>query len=229
MSTSDCSASALIPAVDLAAGRVVRARGGVRAAYESLDCRLVASCEPCEVVAALCRTYLTERIYLADLDAIEERQGAASDAVHAVRDAFPDLELWLDAGRAPTPSGFIRIEGSETLTGLPTAGWPEGTILSLDHRDALLGPEELLEHPELWPRRVIVMTLGRVGADAGPDLEHLRVLRERAPDREYFLAGGVRGPADVRRALEAGAAGVLLASALYDRRIPAPWEAGGHA
>ena len=47
-------------------------------------------------------------------------------------------------------------------------------VLSLDFRgDAFQGPEEILAEPDLWPRRIIVMTLARVGSGAGPDLARL--------------------------------------------------------
>jgi phosphoribosylformimino-5-aminoimidazole carboxamide ribotide isomerase len=63
---------------------------------------------------------------------------------------------------------------------------------------------------------VIVMTLDRVGARAGPDLETFARLRAAAPDRTLIGAGGVRDAADVRAAAAAGAAGWLVASALHD-------------
>ena len=51
-------------------------------------------------------------------------------------------------------------------------------VLSLDFRgDAFQGPQEILAEPALWPQRVIVMTLARVGSGAGPDLERLAAIR----------------------------------------------------
>ena len=38
------------------------------------------------------------------------------------------------------------------------------------------------------------MTLARVGAGGGPDLERLRALRAVAPGKRLYAAGGVRGP-----------------------------------
>jgi hypothetical protein len=41
-------------------------------------------------------------------------------------------------------------------------------VLSLNFRgDSFLGPKGLCDAPHLWPARVIVMTLARVGGDAG--------------------------------------------------------------
>ena len=47
---------------------------------------------------------------------------------------------------------------------------PDGFVLSLDFRgETFLGPQGLLDDAALWPHRVIVMTLARVGGGEGPD------------------------------------------------------------
>ena len=44
-------------------------------------------------------------------------------------------------------------------------------VLSLDFRgDDFLGPRDILDRDDLWPERIIVMTLARVGAASGPDV-----------------------------------------------------------
>ena len=71
------------------------------------------------------------------------------------------------------------------------------TVLSLDFRgDAFQGPPGILADPALWPGRVIVMTLARVGAGQGPDLARLAQIVARAgAGRRVYAAGGVRdGP-----------------------------------
>jgi phosphoribosylformimino-5-aminoimidazole carboxamide ribotide isomerase len=94
-------------------------------------------------------------------------------------------------------------------------------VLSLDRRDGRrLDPAGCWDAPELWPARLIVMTLERVGADAGPDLDTLREVQARAPAVRLIGAGGVRNPADLARAAEAGAEAWLVASALHDGRLP---------
>jgi phosphoribosylformimino-5-aminoimidazole carboxamide ribotide isomerase len=71
----------------------------------------------------------------------------------------------------------------------------------------------------VWPARVIVMTLNRVGSDAGPDMERLALIASRVPNASIFAAGGLRGPSDLMRLAEAGVRGVLVASALHDGRL----------
>ena len=93
-------------------------------------------------------------------------------------------------------------------------------ILSLDfHGDRFVGPDELLSEPELWPERIIVMTLARVGSDAGPDFDRHAAIRERAGGRAIYLAGGLRDRRDLAAVGASGAAGILVASALHDGRI----------
>jgi phosphoribosylformimino-5-aminoimidazole carboxamide ribotide isomerase len=68
---------------------------------------------------------------------------------------------------------------------------------------------------------VIVMTLDRVGAFAGPDLAAFADIRRRAPQAAVIGAGGIRDSDDLAAASRAGAHEWLVASALHDLRIPA--------
>jgi phosphoribosylformimino-5-aminoimidazole carboxamide ribotide isomerase len=63
------------------------------------------------------------------------------------------------------------------------------------------------------------MTLSRVGSRGGPDLTLLRRWRDEVPDKKIFAAGGVRGGEDLSALADCGIAGVLVATALHERRI----------
>ena len=94
-------------------------------------------------------------------------------------------------------------------------------ILSLDRRDGeRLDAAGCWETPELWPPRVIVMTLERVGAGTGPDLGTLREVAARSPRTQLIGAGGIASEADLSLAREAGASAWLVASALHDLKLP---------
>ena len=94
-------------------------------------------------------------------------------------------------------------------------------VLSLDRRDGQrLDAAGCWDAPALWPKRVIVMTLERVGSDAGPDLETLASVQQRSPATFIVGAGGIRNPGDLARARAAGAGAWLVASALHDGRLP---------
>ena len=63
------------------------------------------------------------------------------------------------------------------------------------------------------------MTLARVGSGEGPDLARLRPDHGENPGHRLYAAGGVRDLDDLKGLSDAGAAGVLVASALHDGRI----------
>jgi len=211
-------------------GKVVRARMGDRASYRPIDSPLSPTSEAVDVVRGLCAIYPFRTLYVADLDAIQSK-GDNLPALRRIRANFPGLRMWVDNGAAD-PAAFDAligaglggaVIGSETQRDsalLARHGHSMQIVLSLDFRgDAFLGPEEILAEPHLWPRRVIVMTLGRVGSGAGPDLTRLAAIRSVASGRELYAAGGVRDPADLSALKAAGAAGALIATALHSGRI----------
>jgi phosphoribosyl isomerase A len=229
----------IIPVIDLLHGQVVRAVRGERSAYRPIVSPLCASSDPLAVARILGRHCASARLYVADLDAL---QGGVSQiaTLRALLEADPRLELWLDAGfadvgaaaevmsaLAPHVGRVVPVFGSESLrsrqalaTCFGASGMPNG-VLSLDRRDGhRLDASGCWDAPELWPPRVIVMTLERVGADAGPDLDTLAEVRHKAPQATLIGAGGIRHPADLAEAAAAGASAWLVASALHDLRLP---------
>ena len=74
--------------------------------------------------------------------------------------------------------------------------------------------------PASWPARVIAMTLARVGGAAGPDTDRVAGIVAQAQGRQVFGAGGVRHNADIDALATAGAAGVLVATALHTGALP---------
>jgi phosphoribosylformimino-5-aminoimidazole carboxamide ribotide isomerase len=221
----------VIPVLDLIDGLVVRARMGDRDSYRPIETPLSPTPDPVDVASGLMRLGPFATLYVADLDAIRGR-GDNFAALQKLRAAFPDVELWIDNGAAEresveaTRAYGAPVLGSETQRNAALVSAHPDALLSLDFRgDIFLGPPELLARPELWPNRVIVMTLGRVGSGAGPDLARLEAIRARAVGRRLYAAGGVRDGADLATLKSAGAAGVLVATALHDRRISrADWD-----
>jgi phosphoribosylformimino-5-aminoimidazole carboxamide ribotide isomerase len=216
----------VIPVIDLKAGKVVHARGGHRDDYRPIRTKLSASSAPADVVTGLLRHAPFRRLYVADLDAIE-RHGGHGNVLRQLTAAMPALELWVDnAAKAPAEaeawleqtSGCLVIgsESQEDTAVLQRLRDHPRVLLSLDFRgDSFRGPDAVLADATLWPRRVIVMTLARVGAGAGPDLDRVSTIIARAGHRQVFAAGGVRHAADLRALAGRGAAGVLVATALH--------------
>ena len=115
----------------------------------------------------------------------------------------------------------VPVIGSESLTSLEACAdllraVPDA-ILSLDTRDDVaLGPSALFNEPELWPQRVIVMTLDRVGGGQGPALERLQTTLAQAAGKQVIAAGGVRNADDLDTLAEMGVYAVLIATAIHD-------------
>lgn len=213
----------IIPVIDIRNGAVVRARAGDRENYRPIATPLAATSAPFDVVAGFLALHPFERIYVADLDAIEGT-GDNRRAIGALTQRFPGLRFMIDAGARfgdwVDAAGFECVVGSETLSddeSVSIAKDRSDVILSLDFRgDGFVGPRALIDRAELWPRRIIVMTLARVGVGSGPDVERLANIIERAGDRCVYAAGGVRDARDLAQLEKIGAAGALVATAIHD-------------
>ncbi|MCB1484070.1 MAG: nickel transporter [Hyphomicrobiaceae bacterium] len=222
----------VVPVIDVARGEVVRGVKGDRASYKRIVTPLTKSAEPAEVAGALMGLYPFRKIYVADLDGIEGR-GRNVHLVPSLSAALGQSEIWIDAGvtspkaaravlAAPVTTLIVGSESVEQAGEFSdiAAESPQRTILSLDFRgDEFMGPRRLLEDASVWPDRVIVMTLARVGSEEGPDLARVGEIIARAGRRKVYAAGGVRDAADLVAVKAVGAAGVLVASALHSGRI----------
>jgi HisA/HisF family protein len=222
---------AVIPVIDLKGGSVVHARAGNRADYRPIETPLGAANDPGTIARALLAITGGAILYVADLDAI------AGDGDHfrlcqRLADALPGIELWIDAGFADAaaaarwrPLGATLVVGSESLLSVETwqdlrATFGQSLVLSLDFTpDGFLGAASLLSERALWPDQVIVMSLGRVGTNAGPDIVRLKVILELAGARAVFAAGGVRDVGDLAAVVAAGAQGAVIATALHTRAL----------
>jgi HisA/HisF family protein len=224
----------IIPVLDVARGQVVRAVAGERSAYQPIVTPLAASTDPVDLARGLRALFPFRKIYIADLDGIEGR-GRNTHLVPSLSQVLPHTEIWIDAGTgsrgaartvlaAPVTTLVVGSESLETIRIWQdiVAEAPARTVLSLDFRgDEFMGPDALLADPALWPARVIVMTLDRIGGDGGPDIERLRDIARRAGSRRIYAAGGIRDRADLDRVQAAGCAGALIASALHAGKISA--------
>jgi phosphoribosylformimino-5-aminoimidazole carboxamide ribotide isomerase len=221
-----------VPVIDLMHGEVVSARMGDRASYRPLNSPLSPTSDAVDVVRGLLAVHPFQTVYVADLDAIQNN-GDNVQTLRRIRDAFPALQLWVDNGAAD-PAAIEALIGADL--GAPVIGSESQrdakliaqhrdsrrVVLSLDFRgETFQGPPEILAEPALWPSRVIVMTLARVGSAAGPDVARFAAIRSMAGGRELYAAGGVRDMADLSALKAAGASGALIATALHEQRIRA--------
>ncbi len=218
----------IIPVIDLLQGHAVLARRGRRADYGPVNSTLCQRGAVLPLVRVLHENFGFKRLYIADLDAILG-QGGHVGLLADINNAFPDIELWLDAGfRSPadvehqhTRLRFRAVIGSETWRDDGSLQ-DSDTLLSIDiGAEGLRDPSGIATDPTRQPGDLILMNLARVGADLGPDLLLLGHNATQRPDKRHYLAGGIRNHTDLSAAQKAGAAGVLVASALHDGRISA--------
>lgn len=218
----------IIPVIDLMGGLAVHAKEGHRQHYLPLVSRLCANADPHNVIIGLLDLYPFQTIYLADLDALSGK-GTQAAVIAGLRQAFAGLEFWVDSGWPGldhtdfTEHHFSPVIGTESLEydKIPIVrAQKRGFILSLDVLNGtLLGPNEVFQQTECWPRRIILMNLSHVGSSKGPDFERLQQYISGYPDHEFIAAGGVRDEADLLRLATMGVSAVLMASALHDGRV----------
>ena len=220
----------IIPVLDLMDGSVVRARMGQRASYRPIETPLCPGSDPLDVGRALLRVAEADRLYIADLDAIE-RKGNHVSVLERLKSELK-VELWVDQGiadyaaardwlAADIGSLVLGSEAQSDTALLKRLRDDDRVLLSLDFRgDTFLGPGALLSEPGAWPDRVIVMSLMRVGSAAGPDFARIAAIRALG-GKKLYAAGGIRGVGDLLALARLEVAGALVASCLHDGALTA--------
>lgn len=225
----------VIPVIDVRHGVVVRAVAGDRANYQPIVSPLFAGCQPSAAVSGLMALHAFSVIYVADLDGIEGRGSGSMGLADQLLNVHPGVELWADCGCRATDSveALLTLDRVRAVIGSETGvtaaelnllkiRFGDKIVLSLDFRgDDFVGDPVLLARPEVWPNRVIVMTLGSVGRNGGPDYQRLRHIAALAPHATLYAAGGVRDGADLSALTAMGISGVLVSSALHAQTITA--------
>jgi phosphoribosylformimino-5-aminoimidazole carboxamide ribotide isomerase len=230
----------VIPVIDLKGGAAVHAVRGERERYRPLRSELVAGSDPVRVARAVREALGLDELYVADLDAIaggpphREVVAALAREARVMVDAgvteVAAVRLLLELGAARVVIGTETLAGQAVLERL-RAELPDaplvlsldlraGRVLSRDADLARLGAAEALARlGHSGVREVIVLDLARVGSGAGPDVALVRELCARFPELELLAGGGVRDVGDLRALAEAGAAGALVATAIYGGAI----------
>ncbi len=221
----------IIPVIDLLNGQVVHARMGDRQHYLPIQSSLCTGSEPLAMVEALLQLYPFTKLYIADLNAIQQ-SGNHNDVVEKIAAHFPQLEIWLDAGfnstKALQPwqgSQILPVLGTESLVDIAqyqilSDSSKEAYVLSLDFKNQhYQGPQELLTNNDFWPSQVICMTLSQVGSNAGPDWQQLQQLKAINNGKHLYAAGGIRHLHDLQQLQQIGISGALIATALHNGSI----------
>jgi phosphoribosylformimino-5-aminoimidazole carboxamide ribotide isomerase len=237
----------VIPVLDLKDGRAVHAIGGRRDHYRPIQSVLHPTADPVTLACAFRTGMGLQTLYLADLDAI----AGFDRAVHIYHALIATgLSLWIDAGVTDWRSAaallsldspaLTIVAGLETLRGprelaqiVKLAGW-ENVVFSLD----LFNAKPIVAAPDAWEgtdpmilaseaitvgvRQILLLELSRVGTSQGLGTETLLArIQDSYPDVRLNVGGGISRIEEVLELKEAGAAGVLIGSALHDGRIGA--------
>jgi phosphoribosylformimino-5-aminoimidazole carboxamide ribotide isomerase len=238
----------IIPVLDVMNGQVVRAVGGRRDEYRPIVSPLTSSTEPFKVASTLLATTGGEELYVADLGAIRSRTGPGPEVRRLLNSV--SVPVWLDCGLTGLEElSELRLSPHvKPVYGLETADEPvrvahgaAGELLATAFSIDLRGGH-LLGRWIAWGARdssdaigvartavgcglhtLIVLDIARVGTGTGTGTEPLlRSLREEFPEIDLIAGGGVRTWDDVDRLYEAGATGVLVASAIHDGTVTFP-------
>ena len=227
----------IIPVIDLLDGVIVHAKKGERQHYQAIQSLISHSSKPLDIVAALIEYYPFQKLYIADLNAIQKSAFAnkASNnfsVIESIAKHYPNLELWIDAGISNLNdlnqwSEFKSnlILGSENFTSLEqylsiTRHLNNHCTLSLDFMPAgYQGPIELLNNSELWPEDIIIMSLANVGSNQGINTSLFEKLNQHSAKSRCYYAGGVRGIDDLNRLKRLGVHGALIATALHLKQL----------
>jgi len=220
----------IIPVIDIKQGHVVHAIRGQRDQYQPIQSKLCNGSNPNSIVAAFLKLYPFSVVYVADLDAIAG-QGNNHDIINTIHNDYPQLTLWLDSGISTLEDiknkkslRIIDVIGTETginkdELSLIKEQYPE-SVLSLDYADGqLLGDASILYSIDAWQNNVIVMTLNRVGSNIGTDLKSIKLIKERAPGKCIYAAGGISGFKDLKSLQQINIDGALVATALHSENL----------
>ncbi len=220
----------IIPVIDLMHGQVVHAQQGQRQRYQAIKSQLCDSSEALTIVQKLMELYAFPSLYIADIDAIQGT-GQHWDTIHQIRQRYPALHIWLDAGfnqlsqLAPCQAWAISpVIGSESMHNMADyqliqQHFGANFVLSLDYKEGqFLGDKALLQ-PQHWPQDLILMTLSKVGSQTGPALSELAKLKSQQPEHNIYAAGGLRNLQDALALKQHQIQGALVASALHNRSL----------
>jgi HisA/HisF family protein len=230
--------------IDLRGGLAVRARGGQREKYSAIE-RVAGESIPPGDATAVARQYVDRfglsSLYLADLDAIEQRV-PQREVIRTLQSV--GVPLWVDAGIASPEDaesalgcgasrlivGLETLPSYEALESICQRAGSERVAFSLDLRGgaplttvtelARQRPEDLAARAaDAGVYAVIVLDLARVGTAAGLDLERLARVRTALSSVRLYAAGGIRNVDDIEQAQRVGCDGALVAYALLDGQL----------
>ncbi len=218
----------LIPVIDLKDGVVVHAKLGLRNHYLPLRSPLCSSSAVDDVMTAFLTLHPFQTFYIADLNAITAN-GDHQTLISQLLKKHPKRHFWVDSGYQAQPNTLFTFPNYHAVLG--SESYPDDKLAALSHfgkkfilsldfsSQHALGSARLFCDERLWPPQIIVMTLARVGSNAGVDIEKLLYYQGLTKDKTVIAAGGIRNKYDVLALQKIGIRAALCASALHNGAI----------
>ena len=221
----------VIPAIDVAAGRLVRLSGGEMAPVEAFGADPLAAASSFVDAGA-------RRLHLVDVDLATSGVAQNLDVLHAVAalgvpvqgsggvTSGPQVEALLSAGAERVvlgSAGLVDRDGAEALI----ATHAERLCVGVEADGAAIRPRGAGSELPLWDtlvwlsgldvRRYVFTEVGRVGELGGPDLDGIWALATHT-ERPVLAAGGIRSVEDLRAVAGLGGSveGAIVGRALYE-------------
>ena len=232
----------IIPVLDLMHGTVVRGVAGERDSYLPVQSRLTDSSDAVDIAKSIRAEFDLDHLYVADLDSIvfgkPNEQTIRDLTNHGFRimldagiQSLSDVEL---TSRTDVDSVVVALESIDSVDVVSAAVdlcGRDRMIFSVDMKCGQpmtgisqwqkMNPLSIIEEvTERGVKRIILLDLAAVGMGTGiPTLELCRTIKSRQPQLQMITGGGVSSVDDLRQASDAGADGILIASALHDGRV----------
>lgn len=236
--TTNTTAFALYPAIDLKDGRVVRLKRGDMAQAT------VYAEDPAEQARAFAAAGFAW-LHVVDLDGAFAGRPANAEAVRAILAAVPELkvqlgggirdmataEAWLGAGLARIILGSAAVKDPEFARAACRA-FPGRVALGIDARGGMVATEGWAEtstvhaadlarsFSDAGAAAIVYTDIDRDGMLAGVNVEATAALARAVPGLPVIASGGVASVDDLRALRETGCVeGAIIGRALYDGRI----------
>jgi len=231
----------IIPVIDILKSEAVHAVKGERAKYKPLIAEFFKSSDPLEIVKILKSKYNFEEIYLADLDAIINKN-PNYEIISKVSE-IQDLKIILDPGIIESEDilkySKFKIKklilGLETINSLEVIKYglnifdTEEIVISVDMFKGKIITKindlknetplnVVLKLKNLGVRELILLDLFRVGQKLG-GIPPLYLKIRNIFDGNILVGGGIKNFDDLLNYYRNSFSGVLLATALYDGSI----------